>query len=172
MLYKYYKEKPKNMYEWLANTLIIYLNRYLRFPTAWYRLRNYEKVLFEKKSENHTTFKRVKWRICNPFKIEYEKRISFQNCVDCRTHGLLNESSYSHANKWRYFYRYLWSKKLHYHYTTTECEDRLFQPLEDYLSSGGLEGSSMFGGESGRIWNEKTNKPVSRVVKLWGIYYE
>jgi hypothetical protein len=172
MLYKHYKEKPKNIYEWLANKLIINFNRYLRVPTAWYQLRNYTKVFIEKRSENHSVFKRIQWRICNPLKIEYEKRISFQNCEDCRTHGLLFEKTLDHAKKWRHFYRYIWSKKFHYHYTTIECEDRLFQPLEDYLSSGGQEGSSMFGGENGHMWNEKNNKPVRRIVNLWGIYYE
>ncbi|MGI9571926.1 MAG: hypothetical protein ACR2L5_01235 [Candidatus Actinomarinaceae bacterium] len=142
--------------------------------TLYYKIRNYELILSEKCFNHGQVFKRVQWRLCNPLKIEYEKKVSNQFCAVCDKHGLLYEYAglgVYHADKWRFFNRYIWSDKLNYHYTSTTCEDRLFEPYEIYLASGGEEGSAMCAGECGSTYNEKTNKPVRQIANFWGVYY-
>ena len=145
-----------------------------RLPTIWYAIRNYQITISEQSIRHGAVFKRTQWRLCNPLKIEYEKKVSNALCDDCNVHGCLYGNDVYHANKWRYFNRYIWSNRLNYHYTSTTCEDRLFEPLDLYYSSGGEDGSAICAGSNCGTGphNERTGKRLKRIVNVCGVYYE
>jgi|TARA_R100000700_G_C3100975_1_gene98065 hypothetical protein len=150
-------EKSKRMFGWLSDK-IDYLKP--KYPSLWhtiyYGIRNHERGTVSIKRGN---IKKIVWYACDPLKIYYHKKTTGHFCDECESDGV---EDVMHMDKWRTFYRYIWSKKLRYHYTSTECEDKLFEPIEN--------GSCVFG-TTGRDWNEKTGRSIKRIVNFWGVYH-
>ena len=49
-----------------------------------------------------------------------------------------------HADYYDNYERSIFSTDLKYSHTACECEDLIFEPLENYYSSGGEEGNPLF----------------------------
>lgn len=101
------------------------------------------------KWEHQTIFKT--WRLRDPLNFNITIR---QNVGKIHSHYDCPGDDCVYRD--RDFKRYLWSKKLRYQETSYICYACLFAPVEDYYSSGGMEGGMYFGSNSSWDRNERS----------------
>ncbi len=112
----------------------------------WYEI---SRSSTKNKWEHQTIFKT--WRLRDPlnFNITIRQNVGkIHSHYDCPSDDCVYRD--------RCFKRYLWSKKLRYQETSYTCYACLFAPVEDYYSSGGMEGGMYFGSNSSWDRNERS----------------
>ncbi len=90
------------------------------------------------------------WELRKPLTLTYAFKTTDNYCPSCKKLNAKEErdqyapETLYHAEFTKYYERPIWSFNFKYYYTACTCEYLLFEPLETWYNTGGLEGSGSF----------------------------